>query len=103
MYAVIKTGGKQYTVKEGDKLRVENLEGEVGSKIELTDVLAIGEGDNLKIGTPNVENAKVVCQITAHDKAKKIIIVKKKRRKGYARRQGHRQGFTALKVEVISA
>ena len=102
MYAVVKTGGKQYRVTEGDTLKVEKLNGEVGSRIELTEVLAVGEGDDVRIGVPIVENAKVVCEITEQGRGKKIIVFKKKKRKGYSKKQGHRQDFTALKVDVIA-
>ena len=103
MYAVIKTGGKQYTVNEGDKLKVEKLDGEVGGKVELSEVLCVGEGDNIKVGAPVVEKAKVLCEIIAQDKHKKIVVFKKKRRKGYKKKQGHRQAYTELKVNKISA
>ncbi|MEK7679476.1 MAG: 50S ribosomal protein L21 [Deltaproteobacteria bacterium] len=103
MYAVIKTGGKQYRVTEGDTLRVEKLLGEKGTSIELTDVLAVGEGENMKVGNPIVEGATVVAAIIGHGKAKKVLIFKKKRRKGYAKKQGHRQSFTSLKIQEIKA
>ncbi|MEE8574670.1 MAG: 50S ribosomal protein L21 [Thermodesulfobacteriota bacterium] len=102
MYAVVKTGGKQYTVSEGDFFKVEKLAGEIGAKLELTDVLAIGEGDDIKVGTPTVDKAKVVCEVVEQDRLKKIIVFKKKRRKGYAKKQGHRQSYTGLKVTKIA-
>ena len=102
MYAVIATGGKQYKVSEGDTVRVEKLEGDVGSKVEISEVLMVG-GDDLKIGTPNVEKAKVTGLIVEQGKAKKILVFKKKRRKGYKKMQGHRQQYTALKIEKIKA
>lgn len=101
MYAVIKTGGKQYRVTEGDVVNVEKLSGEPGAKIELSEVLALGEGEGIKIGTPTVAGARVVAEILAQDKGKKVIIYKKKRRKGYDKRQGHRQLFTSLKIQEI--
>src|SRR3989338_5879300 len=101
MYAVIKTGGKQYRITEGDTLRVEKLLGEKGTSIELNDVLAIGEGENMRVGTPVVEGAKVIAEIIGQGKAKKVLIFKKKRRKGYAKKQGHRQSFTSLKIQEI--
>ncbi len=101
MYAVIKTGGKQYRVTEGDVVNVEKLSGEPGAKIELSEVLALGEGEGIKIGTPTVAGASVVAEILAQDKGKKVIIYKKKRRKGYDKRQGHRQLFTSLKIQEI--
>ncbi len=101
MYAVIATGGKQYKVSEGDIVRVEKLEGEVGSKVEIKDVLMIG-GDTPKIGTPLVEKAAVSGEIVEQDRAKKILVFKKKKRKGYKKLQGHRQAYTALKINKIT-
>jgi len=103
MYAVIKTGGKQYRVTEGEVLNVEKLAGEVGSRVELAEVLAVGEGEGMKIGTPTVEGASVVAEIVEQGKGKKVIIFKKKRRKGYTKKQGHRQLFTGLKITEIKA
>lgn len=102
MYAVIKTGGKQYRVSEGDRIRVEKLPGAVGDSIELPEVLMIG-GDKVAIGAPRVEGAKVAAQIIGQGRGKKIIVFKIKRRKGYRRKAGHRQPFTELKVTGISA
>ena len=101
MYAVIATGGKQYKVSEGDIVRVEKLEGEVGAKVEIKDVLMIG-GDTPKIGTPLVEKASVSGEIVEQDRAKKILVFKKKKRKGYKKLQGHRQYYTALKINKIT-
>ena len=101
MYAVIKTGGKQYRVTEGDVVNIEKLVGEPGSKVELTEVLGVGEGEGIKIGTPTVAGARVMAEILAQDKGKKVIIYKKKRRKGYDKRQGHRQFFTSIKIQEI--
>jgi large subunit ribosomal protein L21 len=103
MYAVIATGGKQYKVSEGDTVRVEKLSGEVGSKIEIEDVLMVGGDDSPKIGTPLVEKAKVTGLIVEQGKDKKILVFKKKKRKGYKKLQGHRQQYTALKIEKIKA
>ena len=103
MYAIVKTGGKQYQVINGDQLRVEKLEGAVGDTVELTDVLMVADGENIQIGRPVVENAKVIATIAEQGKAKKVIIFKKKRRKGYRLRKGHRQMYTALKIQEISA
>ena len=102
MYAVIKTGGKQYRVNEGDRLRVEKLEGAVGDTVELAEVLMLG-GENVAIGTPLVQGAKVSAQIVGQGLGKKIIVFKMKRRKRYRRKNGHRQPFTELKVMGISA
>ncbi len=103
MYAIVKTGGKQYRVSKGDSLKVEKLSGEIGSSLEIKDVLAVGSGDDLKVGTPVVENASVLAEVVAQGKAKKVIVFKKKRRKGYKKRQGHRQEYTELKIKEIRA
>lgn len=102
MYAVVKTGGKQYRVQEGDVLFVEKLEAEVDSTVELTEVLAVG-GETLTIGTPMVEGAKVIAKVVAQGKAKKVIVFKYKRKKDYRRKNGHRQPYTKLIVEKIEA
>ncbi len=103
MYAIVRTGGKQYQVSNGDRLRVEKLEGAVGDTVELTDVLMVADGEDIQIGRPVVENAKVIAKIAEQGKAKKVIIFKKKRRKGYRLRKGHRQMYTALQIQEISA
>ncbi len=104
MYAVVRTGGKQYKVEEGQKFTVEKLEGDVGAKLKLEDVLLVSKKDGeATIGKPVVEGALVECEILAHAKAKKIIVVKFKRRKNYRRRLGHRQNYTMLKVNKIKA
>lgn len=103
MNAVIKTGGKQYSVSEGQTLDVEKLAGEVGDSVEIPDVLAVGEGDKIKVGTPTVAKASVVAEIVGHGRAKKIIVFKKKRRKGYKKKQGHRQSFTSIRIKEIKA
>jgi large subunit ribosomal protein L21 len=102
MYAVIKTGGKQYRVSQGDKVRVEKLPGNVGDTVTLSEVLMLG-GDSVKIGTPLVSGAKVEAKITAQDRDKKIIVFKFRRRKNYRRKNGHRQPFTALEITGIKA
>jgi len=103
MYAIVRTGGKQYQVSNGDQLRVEKLEGAIGDTIELTDVLMVVDGEKIQVGQPIVENAKVTATIAEQGKAKKIIIFKKKRRKGYRLKKGHRQMYTALKIQEINA
>lgn len=104
MYAVLKTGGKQYRVSEGDVIFVEKLNGEVDSTVELTEVLAVAKEDGaISVGSPVVEGAKVVCKVLAQDKAKKIIVFKYKPKKDYRRKQGHRQPYTKLMVEKIMA
>ena len=102
MYAVIKTGGKQYRVSEGDRLRIEKLPGDVGASVQFDDVLMLG-GDKVAVGTPVVTGAKVTGQILAQDRAKKVIVFKMKRRKRYRRKRGHRQPFTDVKITGISA
>jgi large subunit ribosomal protein L21 len=103
MYAIIRTGGKQYQVAQGDQLRVEKLAGNVGETVELNEVLLVGAGEQLNIGQPVVEGAKVTATILAQGKAKKVMVFKKKRRKGYQVKNGHRQQYTALRIEGISA
>ena len=100
-YAVVRTGGKQYRVSEGDVVKVEKLDGEVGEKVTLADVLFIGGNGEVKIGAPVVANAKVIGEIVSQAKAKKVVIFKKKRRKSYSRQRGHRQHQTTLKITGI--
>ncbi len=102
MYAVIKTGGKQYKVSEGDLLKVEKIDGAVGETVEIDQVLMVG-GAEVKLGTPLVPGAKVKAQIVAQEKDKKILVFKSKRRKGYRKKFGHRQQITRLKVAAIEA
>lgn len=101
-YAVIRTGGKQYRVSEGETVRVEKLAGDVGSSITFGEVLLLG-GDSLKLGKPLVSGASVTGQIIAQDRAKKIIVFKMRRRKNYRRKNGHRQWYTEVKITGISA
>lgn len=101
-YAVIRTGGKQYRVAEGDLVKVEKLAGEVGETVILPDVLFVG-GEDVKIGAPLVANAKVTGEIVGQIRAKKVLVFKKKRRKSYSRQQGHRQYQTTLKITGIEA
>ena len=101
MYAVIKSGGKQYRVKAGQTIRLEKLAGEAGSKVELGDVLMVEDGGDVKMGAP-LPNAKVEATILESDRADKIIVFKKKRKKQYRRTRGHRQSFTAVRIEKIS-
>jgi large subunit ribosomal protein L21 len=102
-YAVIRTGGKQYRVSEGDVVKIEKLVGEVGEKVTLADILFVGGDGEAKIGAPLVANAKVSGEIVGQIRAKKIRVFKKKRRKSYSRQQGHRQYQTALKITAIEA
>jgi large subunit ribosomal protein L21 len=101
-YAVIRTGGKQYRVAPGDVVRVERLEGDVGTPVEFTEVLLTGGDGALRIGTPLVEGARVRGQIVQQGRARKILIFKKKRRKNYRRRRGHRQAITTVRVMEIA-
>ena len=103
MYAIIKTGGKQYRVAAGDSLRVEKLEGDVGTSLQLDHVLFVGGDGEPRIGMPLVEGAKVNATITAQGRAKKIIVFKKRRRSGFHKKQGHRQAFTQLEITGITA
>jgi large subunit ribosomal protein L21 len=97
-YAVIRTGGKQYRVSPGDLLRVERLEGDVGSPVEFTEVLLTSADDAVRIGTPLVDGARVRGEIVAQGRDRKILVFKKKRRKNYRRRRGHRQSVTTVRV-----
>ncbi len=101
MYAVIKTGGKQYRVSEGDTLKVEKLDVAAGETIEFDQVLMLG-GEEIKIGTPVVEGAKVAAEVVSHGRGKKVTIIKFRRRKHSRRQQGHRQWFTELKITGIN-
>jgi len=102
MYAVVRTGGKQVRMQPGESIRVEKLAGGVGDQIELGDVLLVGDGDKeLKVGRPLVEGARVVGTITAHGRGPKIVVFKKKRRKNYSRKTGHRQDYTEIRVDRI--
>jgi large subunit ribosomal protein L21 len=103
MYAVLTTGGKQYKVSEGDVIYVEKLNVEVDSTVELTEVLAVSNGETLKVGTPVVEGAKVVAKVVAQGKAKKVVVFKYKAKKDYRRKNGHRQPYTKLVIEKIEA
>ena len=103
MYAVLTTGGKQYKVSEGDVIYVEKLNVEVDSTVELTEVLAVSNGETLKVGTPVVEGAIVVAKVVAQGKAKKVTVFKYKAKKDYRRKNGHRQPYTKLVIEKIEA
>lgn len=102
-YAVIRTGGKQYRVSPGDIIHVEKLDGEPGTELAFTDVLMAAAAGGLSIGTPTLAGARVTAQILRQSRAKKILIFKKKRRKNYRRRQGHRQYLTTVQVKAIDA
>jgi len=101
-YAVLETGGKQYRVATGDTVEIELLDAEAGQDVELDKVLAVSDGKELKIGMPYVEGAKVILTIVGHKRGVKVINFKKKRRKGYSRRVGHRQELTVASVKSIA-
>lgn len=101
MYAIVETGGKQYKVTEGDIIRVEKLAAEAGEKVELDKVLVLGEGADIKVGTPYIEGAKVVGEIVENGKGQKVIIFKYKAKKDYRKKQGHRQPYTMIKIESL--
>ena len=101
MYAVIKTGGKQYKVAPGEKLKVEQITGDVGAEVVLDQVLMIGEGESVRLGQPTVAGATVKATVIAHGRGDKVTIFKMRRRKHYQKHQGHRQGYTELKIDSI--
>ena len=101
MYAVIQTGGKQYRVSQGDLITIEKLEGATGERIEIDSVLMIGEGNQVTVGQPRLEQARVVGMIVRQERGPKVVIYKHKRRKGYQKKQGHRQWQTLLRVSEI--
>ena len=101
MYAVVRSGGKQYRVSPGGSLRVERLAGEVGAQVTLDDVLLIGSDEAVRIGAPTLSGAQVVGTIVAQDRAAKVMTFKQKRRKGYRRKYGHRQNYTEIRVDQI--
>jgi large subunit ribosomal protein L21 len=103
MYAVIQTGGKQYRVSEGDTVKIEKLTAEAGDSVDFEQVLMVADGDNVKVGTPYLTGGKVTATIESHGRAKKVKIIKFRRRKHHMKRQGHRQWFTAVKITGISA
>ncbi|HUY19161.1 MAG TPA: 50S ribosomal protein L21 [Candidatus Binataceae bacterium] len=102
MFAIIKTGGKQYRVTVGDQITVERIEGDVGSHVELGEVLALGDTEAPAIGTPLVTGSSITAKIVQQPRGTKVIVFKKKRRKNYRRKHGHRQELTVLKIEEIS-
>ena len=102
MYAVIVTGGKQYRVMAGETLKVEKLDGDVGSAVEINNVLMVGDGDNITIGAPSIANALVKCTIKSHGRLDKIKIVKFRRRKHHRKQMGHRQHYTEIEINGIT-
>jgi len=103
MYAVIQTGGKQYRVAEGDKVRVEKLAADEGASVELDRVLMVADGEKITVGKPYVEGGKVTATVKAHGRADKVKIIKFRRRKHHLKRQGHRQWYTELQITGINA
>jgi large subunit ribosomal protein L21 len=103
MYAVVKTGGKQYKVVAGEKLKVEQIPADVGAEITLDQVLAVGAGESLKVGAPLVGGASVTAVVVSHGRHDKVKIFKMRRRKHYQKRQGHRQNYTELQITAINA
>ncbi len=101
MFAVFRTGGKQFRAEPGATLLVPTLAAEPGSTVTFDDVLLASEGDRIAVGAPTVEGAQVKAEVVAHDRTKKIVVFKRKRRKKYRRKQGHRQGFTVVRIGEI--
>ncbi|MEO6030586.1 MAG: 50S ribosomal protein L21 [Burkholderiaceae bacterium] len=102
MYAVIKTGGKQYKVAAGEKIKIEQIAADVGQEITIDQVLAVGDGSDIRIGTPLVTGASVVVKVLAHGRHDKVRIFKMRRRKHYQKRQGHRQNFTEIEIGAVN-
>ena len=103
MYAVIKTGGKQYRVVAGEKLKIEQIPADVGAEINLDQILMVGEGESVKIGTPLLSGASVKATVLAQGRHKQVTIFKMRRRKHYQKHQGHRQNYTEIRIDGISA
>ena len=103
MYAIVATGGKQYRGKEGEKLRIEKLTAEAGDTVELDKVLLVGEGDDIKVGAPYLDGAKVTAKVAANGRGDKVKIVKFRRRKHSRKQMGHRQAFTEIEITGITA
>jgi large subunit ribosomal protein L21 len=101
-YAVIKTGGKQYRVTTGESISIERLEGNVGDVVTFSEVLLRGEGASVQVGSPTVTGATVKAKIVAQDRAQKVVIFKKRRRKGYTKKQGHRQDISTVVIESVA-
>ena len=102
MYAVVKTGGKQYRITPGDKLKVEQISADVGAEVVLDQVLMVGDGDSVRLGQPTLAGATVKATVVSHGRGDKVKIFKMRRRKHYQKHQGHRQGYTELKIESIA-
>lgn len=102
MYAVFRTGGKQFRAEPGFSLRIPSLDIEPGETVTFEDVLLASDGDDVKVGTPTVDGASVKAEVVKHGRDKKVIVFKRKRRKGYRKKNGHRQGFTEVKISEVS-
>jgi large subunit ribosomal protein L21 len=102
MYAVVKTGGKQYRVSAGEKLKVEQIPADVGAQVTLDQVLMVGEGESVRVGTPIVAGVSVTATVVAHGRGEKVKIFKMRRRKHYQKHQGHRQNYTELRIDAIA-
>lgn len=103
MYAVFRTGGKQFRAEPGTRLKIPTIQADEGDTVTFDDVLLVGDGDAIKVGQPVVEGASVKAEVLGHGRGKKVIVFKRKRRKGYRKKQGHRQGFTEVQVGEIVA
>ena len=101
MYAVFRTGGKQFRAEPGKKIRVPTMEVEAGEAVTFDDILLASDGKDVQVGAPMVEGAKVMAEVVGHGRDRKIIVFKRKKRKGYRRKQGHRQGYTVIRVDEI--
>lgn len=103
MYAVVDMAGKQFTVKPDEKIKVPHLDVEIGSLIQCENVLLFSDGKDVRVGKPHLDNVKVTAEVVDHGRERKIIVFKMKRRKNYRRKNGHRQGYTTLRIKEISA
>lgn len=101
MYAVFRTGGKQFRAEPGDRIRVPSLRAEPGERVEFGEVLLASDGKEVSVGEPVVDGARVRAEVLGHGRDRKVIVFKRKRRKGYRRKQGHRQGFTEIRVDEV--
>jgi len=102
MYAVVKTGGKQYKVAPGEKLKIEQIPADVGAQVTLDQVLMVGEGESVRVGQPTVNGVSVMATVVAHGRGEKVKIFKMRRRKHYQKHQGHRQNYTEIRIDSIA-
>ncbi|NJB68921.1 large subunit ribosomal protein L21 [Desulfobaculum xiamenense] len=103
MYAIVETGGKQFRVEEGRTINIQKIQAEAGSELVLDKVLLVDKSGDVTVGQPFVGNAKISCEVVGHGRDKKIIVFHKRRRKGFMKKQGHRQDFTTIKIKAIEA